>query len=242
MNNSTFSIALSFATGIALTAAAQEVKPLRDAERLKLDSFSSGDALTKQPLGVDGDMPVKRAEKAPVPDKKAKGPTVITAVEGATLDQKAHQGVFTGQVVVNDPEFNVTCDKLTVFLKHEDPKAAADKPKPAADPPPAAAPDKAGKNDKGGKLDHALAEGHVVITQDKVETDGTITHNIGHGEQATYDSASGDIVLIGMPQVEQGINTCIALEKTTKIILNRDGKMKVIGPHRMVIKDASSDK
>jgi lipopolysaccharide export system protein LptA len=231
---------LIFAVGLALAATAQEVKPLREADRLKLDSFSSGDALTKQPLGIDGDMPVKRAEKAP--DKKAKGPTVITAVDGATFDQKTHEAVFFGQVVVNDPEFNVTCDKLTAFLKHEDPKAAGDKPKPAADPPPAAAPDKAGKNDKGGKLDHALAEGHVIITQDKVETDGTISHNVGHGEQATYDSASGDIVLIGMPQVEQGINTCIALEKTTRIILNRDGKMRVIGPHKSVIKDASSDK
>ncbi len=240
MNNFPFSNAILCVMVIATSAAAQEVKPLRDAERLKLDSFSSGDALTKQPLSIEDDMPVKRAEKAP--DKKAKGPTVITAVEGATFDQKTHQAVFIGQVVVNDPEFNVTCDKLTAFLKHEEAKAPGDKPKPPADPPPSAAPGKTGKDDKGGKLDHALAEGHVIITQDKVEADGTITHNIGHGEQATYDSASGDIVLIGMPQVEQGINTCIALEKTTKIVLNRDGKMRVFGPHKTVIKDASSDK
>jgi lipopolysaccharide export system protein LptA len=32
-----------------------------------------------------------------------------------SLDSKAHQAIFTGNVVVKDPEFNVTCDKLTAI-------------------------------------------------------------------------------------------------------------------------------
>jgi hypothetical protein len=44
-----------------------------------------------------------------------------------------------------------------------------------------------------------------------------------------------------MPQVQQGINTCVALDDGTVMTLNREGKMKVNGAHKMVIKDSGSD-
>jgi len=57
-------------------------------------------------------------------DKKVANVTEITAIE-ATFDQKANVAVFLKDVVVKDPQFNVECDKLTAYLKHEDKEAAA---------------------------------------------------------------------------------------------------------------------
>jgi hypothetical protein len=184
-------------------------KPLTESELLNtIDSFASGDPVRKQPLSVGDEKPEKKEAK-PVP-KKEKGPTEITALE-ATFDQKSHLAVFLRQVVVKDPEFNVNCDKLTAFLKHEEkpngeaPKAGAataptakpatarGTPKPAS--PPVATPIPAGKDakeSKGGGLERAIAEANpgarVLVTQDKVEADGSISRNIGHGPKCNRGS------------------------------------------------------
>lgn len=60
--------------------------------------------------------------------------TEITAIE-ATFDQKANVAVFLKDVVVKDPQFNVECDKLTAYLKHEDKDATAPAAKGAAATP-----------------------------------------------------------------------------------------------------------
>jgi lipopolysaccharide export system protein LptA len=181
-------------------------------------------------------------------EKKAKGPTEITSAE-ATFDQKANVAVFVGSVVVKDPEFNVVCDKLTAFLKHDDKTApsavgagAKTTPVPATPSPNgSAAPAK-----KGGGLDHAIAittsDRRVIITQDKVEADGSITHGLGHADQATYDAVTGNIVLTGNPDVTQGVNRCIALAPETIMTLNRDGHMTAKGPTRTVIVDTESNR
>lgn len=179
-------------------------------------------------------------------DKKAKGPTEITALE-ATFDQKANLAVFIGEVVVKDPEFNVICDKLTAHLKHDDkPKAvpgAPATPKPAT---PAATPagkpgDASTAPKKGGGLEKAVAETtsdrRVIITQDKLDADGTIQHSIGKADRATYDAVTGDIVLYGSPDVIQGTNRVQATEASTVMTLNRDGHMKAVGPHKTTIVD-----
>jgi lipopolysaccharide export system protein LptA len=225
-----------------MPATAQESKPLSaSALEQTLDAIGSSDPITLQPRSIGDDMPVKRAGAVKGAAKKEKGPTEITAME-LNFDQKAHQAIFTRDVVVKDPEFNVTCDKLTAYLKHDDAKPGDEKPAPKpADPPPGNPPEKSTKPSRGGGLDHAVAEGSVVITQDKLESDGTTTRNIGRGRQATYDSNTGNIVLTGMPQVQQGLNTCVALDDGTVMTLNREGKMKVTGAHKMVIKDSGSD-
>lgn len=148
--------------------------------------------------------------------------------------------MFIGQVVVTDPEFTVHSDKLTAYLKHDE-KAAPDASRPkAATPAPAPKADD-GKQQKGGGLDKADAEadpGNIVtVTQEKVEADGSITHSIGHGKKAHYDAVTGDIVLYGHPDCQQGLNTCVATEEGTVMTLNRDGHMRVTGPHKTVIKD-----
>ena len=79
----------------------------------------------------------------------------------------------------------------------------------------------------------------MVITQDKVEADGTPTKSIGLTDKATFDTATGDVVLTGMPEVQQGINRVIATDPSTVMTLNRDGRMKAVGPHKTIIIDPS---
>lgn len=186
-----------------------------------------------------------RPDMAPKAEKKRKGPTEIVALE-ATFDQKAHVAVFIGQVVVTDPEFNVQADKLTAYLRHDDEQpaqssgAAPSRLRPAATPA-----SKAGENGgggrKGGGFERAIAEadpGNVVtVMQDKEELDGSRSHSIGHGKKCHYDATTGDITLYGKPDVQQGINTCIATDESTVMTLNRDGHMRVTGPHKTVIRD-----
>lgn len=212
-------------------------KPLTEKDLLKkMDTI--GAAPKKKQLGLEG-TGLDEKKKAPTP-KKEKGETVITALE-ATFDQKTREAVFTGKVVVKDPEFNVECDRLDAFLKKVTEASAADKP--AADPPPAPKPP-AGEAEKGGGLDHAVADANpgnvVLITQQKLGDDGSITKNVGKGRRATYDAKTGDVVLTGMPSVQQGINLCVAQDESTVMTLNRDGRMKVVGPHTTTIKDSAN--
>jgi len=218
-------------------------------ENLRLDTPLIGKTETgltdsinpRKSLGYEGTpLAAKKNEESA---KKPKGQTEITALE-ATFDQKTREAVFLGEVFVKDPEFSVNCDRLTAYLK----KVKASGERPAASPPPAnPAPGSArpGEDAKGGGLDRAVAEASagnvVVITQDKLETDGSVSQNIGKGRKATYDATSGNIVLTGMPSVQSGINLVVATDESTVMILNRNGKMKVDGPHRSVIKDTSSE-
>ena len=93
--------------------------------------------------------------------------------------------------------------------------------------------------DKSG-LDKALAEGNVVITQDKVDEEGKVTHNVGHGKTAFYESSTGNVTLKGKPDVQQGINTCVSLSEDTIIIMNRDGHFHSIGPTKNIIREATA--
>lgn len=230
---SLFSAALLGATALGQ---AQE-----DSKLPRLDLFSG----KRTPLGYEN-TPMAPAKKATPPPKKEKGQTEITALE-ATFDQKTRQAVFIGDVLVKDPEFNVNCDRLTAYLKNQKEGAAPAKEAGAKPATPAAKQTPAAKEapaSQGGGLDHAIAESasgkQVLITQDKVEADGSITKNIGHGRKATYDAKSGDIVLTGNPSVQQGINLCVATSDETVMTLNRNGRMRVEGPHKTVIKDTAS--
>jgi lipopolysaccharide export system protein LptA len=217
---------------------------LAQSQRLPIprsDVFNPSDPLNGGALPSKGasDTPGALPGQAPSDEKKEKGPTEITSGE-ATFDQKAHIAIFMIDVVVKDPEFNVVCDKLTAYLKHEEPakpgvKVVKATPRPAPSKP-GEPPKKAG----GGGLERAIAEmttpdGRVEITQDKVESDGKITHSIGHGTKADYNATTGDIVLTGRPDVKKGTDWVIATDDATVITLNRDGHMSTKGPSKTVI-------
>jgi lipopolysaccharide export system protein LptA len=102
----------------------------------------------------------------------------------------------------------------------------------AENPTAAPAPDHA---TAGATSDHV-----VIITQDKVENDGSISKHIGKARRATYDSNTGTVVLTGKPSVQQGINLCVALNDSTVMTLNRDGRMKVDGASKIVIANSST--
>lgn len=221
--------------GASLSGQTPETPVPRTEQELLNNINKIGAAPEKKPLGLEG-TPL---EKKPghKPPRKAKGQTEITSKQ-ATFDQKTRQAVFLGNVVVKDPEFNVKCDRLIADLK----KAGNGGEKPA-DPPPAAEPGKSAGG-KGGGLEKAVAEanpgGVVVITQEKREADGSISLNIGRARKATYDAATGNVVLTGMPSVQQGINVCSAKDESTVMILNRDGNMTVEGESRTTINDSAS--
>jgi lipopolysaccharide export system protein LptA len=211
--------------------AASAMVMAQDQRLPRLDVFGNKGG-RKPPLGFEG-TPAD-PKKAPKAEKKATGQTEITSL-AATFDQRARQAVFIGNVVVSDPEFNVTCDRLTAVLKNTKVEGSA-----PAEPSPGTPPN-GGVAKGGGGLEKAIAEAaegkEVVITQDKLEADGTITKNVGRGRKATYDAKTGDIILSGSPSVQQGINLCVAKADDTVMTLNRNGFNHVDGPSMTVIKD-----
>jgi len=179
-----------------------------------------------------------------------KQPTEITAQDETTFDEKSHMAVFIGKVVVIDPQFHLTCDKLTAYLKSGSQKheaAATPHPTPSKSRKPAGKGDKGEKADSGassgGGLDHAIAVGNVLVTQEKKDpSTGEVTHYLGKGTKGDYDANTGDMKLTGWPEMEQGLNKQVATTEGTIMIMNREGGVKTFGPSKSVIVDQSENK
>ena len=174
-------------------------------------------------LGSDTPKPVaeKKPKSAPSAEKKA---TEITCTGETTFDAKAGMAVFIKEVKVNDPQFALSADKLTAYLKKAAKEAVKDGT-PAPSPTPASG------------LERAVAEGNVVITQDKVdEKTGEVTHYIGKGAKADYNAVTSEMTLSGWPQIQQGLNNQVATEEGTIMIMNKDGHLTTKGPSMTVIK------
>jgi lipopolysaccharide transport protein LptA len=169
--------------------------------------------------------PVSRVKSVGAPVAAEKKPTEITASKETTFDEKARVAVFTGDVTVVDSQFNLRCEKLTAYLK----KAKGVEAKGDAEP------------DAGGGLDRVVAEGDVLIVQEKVGTNGEVTRYVGKAKKAEYNAATGDVTLTGWPQIQQGINNQVATEEGTIMILNKSGRLRTVGPSKTEIKE-SSDK
>ena len=113
---------------------------------------------------------------------------------------------------MNDPQFNLTCDKLHVIL---------------------------GPNRKG--LSKVIATGSVVITQEKTNDRGEVVKSIGKCGKATYDAATGDVTMEEWPQIQQGINNQVATQENTVMILNAKGRSRTIGGSRTMIIDQGTN-
>jgi lipopolysaccharide transport protein LptA len=160
-----------------------------------------------------GWCPAQDAASKPAPATVGRT-TEITAEKEAQFDAEARIAIFTGTVEVKDPQFRLKCDKLTVYL------------------------DKA----QGG-LDRAEAEGNVVIVNEKPGTDnaGKAVTSRGKAQRAIYAPKTGEVTLIGWPQIEQGMNLHLAADPSTRMILNNDGRMRTIGRSKTVIKDTEKE-
>ena len=143
-------------------------------------------------------------------NRPADAKTEITATREATFDNAASVAEFTGNVIVHDPQFTLTCDRLKVTLS---------------------------KTRKGMEL--AEASGNVVIIQENTEKSGQTTKAIGRAGFATYVPETGDVTLKIWPSVQQGMNNQVATEEGTVMILNRNGKSQTKGPSKTVISDTS---
>ena len=224
-------LVITFVLSLVLTdARSQAPKPLSDGGLLK-----SIDQL-------NGEPPLPKPATETAAPKKAEGQTEITA-DGAEFSNKTHIAIFSGQVIVKNPDFNVICDKLTAYLKHDEkPVVAANDKKPVADAATAKspAPDAAAPKSKGG-LEKAIAEmqdgGKVVITQDKKEADGSTTHSIGKAERAVYTAINGEVTLTGWPEITQGINRVVPAEDGVTLILYRDGRYRAVGRTKTLLQD-----
>ncbi len=141
-------------------------------------------------------------------DRPADAKTEISASQEATFDNAASVAEFVGRVVVRDPQFTLSCDRLKVTL---------------------------GKTRKG--IEVAEAIGHVVIIQDNTDKNGQNNKAIGHAESALYVPSTGEVTLKGWPSVQQGMNNQVATEQSTVMILNRNGKSRTTGPSKTMIVD-----
>ena len=183
--------------------------------------------------------------------------TEIDATDGATFASKDRIAVFTGNVRVTDPRFQLSCDKLTVFLNKSAatpapgtaPAAAGNTPPPTAGstppplaagntpPPPAAAPAAENASGGGGGIDHCVAEGHVIILQKRAPTKPGEEEkiSIGRGEKGTFDNKTGDMVLYGMPEIEQNGNSHSATSPDTVMTIHKDSSLDTKGPNKTIL-------
>ncbi len=157
------------------------------------------------------------SDKAKSKEKEEKA-TEITATEETSFDERSRVATFIGGVRVRDAQFNLSCDKLTAHLSRGN---------------------NVGSEENGGGLERAIAQGNVVIMQEKVNEKGEVTRYVGRAGRAEYVAATGDVTLSGWPQIQQGINNQVATEEGTVMILNRNGRLKTIGGSKTVIKDSS---
>ena len=113
---------------LLVTGRTQTPKPPGESELFRNFDPNGGDLLNTKPLTL-------LDEKPSAPREKSGNQTEITA-DNAEFNNKTHIAIFIGGVIVNNPEFNCNCDRLTAYLKHDDKPTPlpGDKAKPAAAP------------------------------------------------------------------------------------------------------------
>src|SRR5690348_8371657 len=151
--------------GLAITAFAQN-------EVVTTTAQTSKPANSPKPKA----KPSATAAKNPFANE-SKGPiTTEIYADEASFDSGKNMGIFTGNVKVFDPRFNLQSDKLTVYLHKGE--------------------------DQG--LERAIAEGNVGVVRDRPDPNGgPPTHAVGRSEHAVYTANDGSVELTGMPKVQQ---------------------------------------
>jgi lipopolysaccharide export system protein LptA len=183
----------------------------------------------------------------------SKGPTEITAKEEVDFDANAHTAIFVGNVKVIDPQFTMTTDKLTVWMnKQEDGGGIKDA---QADGNVIIV--HVNQKDKTQTADGSASPRTTPVANTAVTPSGTTFGNAsvfgpspspspgatppvldtGRAQKALYNAKQDAVTLIGWPQVTQGVNTHIATEEGTRMVLYRDGRLQTFGPSRTVIED-----
>lgn len=126
--------------------------------------------------------------------------TEISAKEEAIFDSEKNIAEFKGRVVVKDPQFTLTCDRLVVNL---------------------------GKDRNG--IEEANAIGNVVIVQELASDKKDTPKAIGRAGSVTYKPGSGEMIMRDFPSIQQGINTHVATEASTVMVLRSNGQSRTFG-------------
>lgn len=202
---------------IVLTALAAVASPLVvHSQEFRVDTSTTGLEL-EEPA-----RPATKPKESALAPSSQKQPTEITASIETTFDEKTRTATFVGDVTVKDSQFTLTCEKLTAILrKGSTSNSPADK--------------------EAGGLERAVAEGKVLIVQEKPDEKGRIVRYMGKAARVEYDADTGNVTLIGWPQIQQGINTQVATEEGTRMILNKNGQLKTIGGSKTVITGDSGE-
>jgi lipopolysaccharide transport protein LptA len=109
-------------------------------------------------------------------DRPAGAKTEITATKESSFDSEKNIAEFTGRVVVRDPQFTLTCDRLKVTLS----------------------PDRKG-------IAVAEATGSVIIVQEKSDSKSAAQQAIGRAGEVVYKPDVGEVVLKDWPSIQQGM-------------------------------------
>jgi lipopolysaccharide transport protein LptA len=185
--------------GLAITALAQNEVTTNAAQTSK--PANSPKPKTKAKASPAAKNPLENESKGPI--------TTEIYADEASFDSGKNMGIFTGNVKVFDPRFNLQSDKLTVYL-HKG-------------------------QDQG--LEKAVAEGNVGVVRDKPDPNGgPPSHAVGRAEHGVYMASDGSVELRGMPKVQQGPNMHIATSAETVMIIDQDGHLNTHGPSRTEIR------
>lgn len=183
-------------------------------------------------LETETSLPSKKSEKPAAPAVAERKATEITCTGETTFDAKAGMAMFVKEVKVNDAQFTLSADKLTAYLKKavKEPEKKEEAESNQKETPADIATPASG-------LERAVAEGNVIISQDKVdEKTGEVTHYIGKGAKADYSAVTGELTLSGWPQIQQGLSNLVATEEGTVMIMNKEGHLRTKGAAKTVIK------
>jgi len=139
-------------------------------------------------------------------DRPKDATTEITADEEASFDNANNVAIFRGNVIVRDPQFDLQCDTLRVTLN---------------------------SNRRG--LAKVEAEGNVIIVRETQGENGAPVRSEGRAKKVVYDADTGRATLTGWPQIRHGLNTQVATEEGTVMVLDRNGKSTTTGRSRTIV-------
>jgi len=214
----------------------------------------------KNPEAKNGDAKNADAKKGPDllggDGTQAKGPTEITAKDEVDFDGSQRMAIFLGSVKVIDPQFTMTADKLTVWMNRQEDggglrdahaegnviivHANAQKNNGQATGSPGASPLTSPVANTGITGVTGLPGISPQATPSASPgASPAVVLSTGRAQKAFYNAKQDAVTLIGWPQVTEGVNTHIATEEGTRMILYRDGRLQTFGPSRTVIEDKS---
>lgn len=199
-----------------------------------------------------GQMKPVSLENPGVPGSKI----IITCTGAAFFDSEKSIAIFTENVEVRHPQFFVSCDEFEVHMVKDEKPKDGEAPKsgepikpgtaikvsdPISAPPEKAKPAPAaggGAAPGGGmagadsSIKFAIARGRMVTIEKLTET-GEI--QVGHSKHATYEGATGNILMRDFPQVQRGQHLQIATDPSTTMLLKQNGALDTKGPSRTEI-------